>query len=237
MLYKYRSAQPRTLEIFESARLWFSPPSSFNDPFDCNLSEVRDHTDEDAANFLSQILEGKPDRDRLMVKPAPTAEIVRIMTAAKAAAIERTGVLSLSRNFDNILMWSHYADEHKGLVIEFDLAADPDFFVAPINVDYCEAYTPTNYLRNERESVDRIIRTKSEGWKYEQEVRVMKHGVTGHVNIKPRAIRRVIFGCRVEDKFVENVRNACSRGGLAHVRFAKMKVAYARFALELEELA
>ncbi|TOC13300.1 hypothetical protein CGJ90_24575, partial [Vibrio parahaemolyticus] len=30
------------------------------------------------------------------------------------------GICSLSKTFENILMWSHYADNHKGFVVEFE---------------------------------------------------------------------------------------------------------------------
>ena len=34
--------------------------------------------------------------------------------------INNIGIFSLSKVPDNILMWSHYADSHKGIVLEFD---------------------------------------------------------------------------------------------------------------------
>lgn len=34
------------------------------------------------------------------------------------------GVLSLTKRFDNQLMWAHYADSHKGIVLEFDPSSD-----------------------------------------------------------------------------------------------------------------
>jgi len=45
------------------------------------------------------------------------------------AAIERTelqslekyGVLCFSRSWNNVLMWSHYADRHKGICLGFDV--------------------------------------------------------------------------------------------------------------------
>lgn len=40
------------------------------------------------------------------------------------------GIISLTTNNDNLLMWSHYADEHKGVVIGFDINENnpSDFF-------------------------------------------------------------------------------------------------------------
>jgi hypothetical protein len=33
-----------------------------------------------------------------------------------------TGVLSLSARFDSPLMWSHYADQHRGVCVEYDVS-------------------------------------------------------------------------------------------------------------------
>ena len=37
-LYKFRNFGTRTNEIIEKSEFYFALPSSFNDPFDCNLS-------------------------------------------------------------------------------------------------------------------------------------------------------------------------------------------------------
>ena len=43
------------------------------------------------------------------------------------------GIISLTTNNNNLLMWSHYADEHKGIVIGFDINENnpSDFFYTP----------------------------------------------------------------------------------------------------------
>lgn len=46
--------------------------------------------------------------------------------AARRALDERFGVLCLAERPDDVLMWSHYADHHRGLVFELD-AASPFF--------------------------------------------------------------------------------------------------------------
>ena len=42
--------------------------------------------------------------------------------------IENSGILSLSKRSKNITMWSHYADNHKGLVFELEIKKDLDSF-------------------------------------------------------------------------------------------------------------
>src|SRR5437773_316805 len=37
VLYKYQSVTPRSIENLTNAQVWFSCPSTFNDPFDCRI--------------------------------------------------------------------------------------------------------------------------------------------------------------------------------------------------------
>lgn len=213
--------------------MWFSKPQSFNDPFDCNLSEVSPHTQDEANKFLEHVLEGRPDRDKLLTKGMTIEQAEIILAEAKDAILSTTGILCLSQEFDNILMWSHYTNSHKGLVIELDLTQDVEFFLSPIRVKYQEAYHPTNYFIDQHNSVTEIISTKACCWSYENEVRIMKVDQTGKVKIKPQAIKKVIFGCKAEPEFISRIRGLCSTPELQHVVFSQLKPSYAKFALEI----
>jgi hypothetical protein len=158
------------------------------------------------------------------------------MKSAKAAKLDETGVLSLARACDNILMWSHYAANHTGLVIELDMLADPGFFATPINVRYQAAYVPTNYFIDPHGAVERTISTKSDAWSYESEVRIMKPSGVGAVSFNHKVITRVIFGCRATDSFIDEIKAVCSDESYAHVHYAKTRVAYGRFALEIDPI-
>jgi len=46
----------------------------------------------------------------------------------------RIGIFCLSRKSDSLLMWSHYADQYAGAVVEFDAAHE--LFAHPIDVEY-----------------------------------------------------------------------------------------------------
>jgi hypothetical protein len=87
---------------------------------------------------------------------------------------ETKAILCFSRNWDNILMWSHYGDSHAGVCLGFDI---PDGEPGE-NYDTDVLYQP-NVLPSPRRQedlnlalVDRLLRTKHESWSYEQEVRM-----------------------------------------------------------------
>lgn len=216
--------------------MWFSTPESFNDPFDCNLSEVSPHTQEDANRFLNHVLKGRPDRNRLMARGTTIANAEKIMLDSKKEVLSKTGVLCLSSTFDNILMWSHYTNSHKGLVVELDILEDPDFFLSPVKVNYTDAYEPTNYFQDQHSAVKKIISTKSTCWSYEKEVRIIKNGVTGYVSFNPKAIRRLIFGCKSDSRFISRIIDHCSAPDLKHVNLSKLSISYAKFELDIAQL-
>lgn len=87
--------------------------------------------------------------------------------ATKALFEKNNGILCFSTNWWNPLMWSHYADRHKGICLGFD-------------IDDEHQKTKVIYLNNrpsipEKRDQDfgrQFLLTKHEDWKYEEEVRL-----------------------------------------------------------------
>lgn len=92
-------------------------------------------------------------------------------------------------------MWSHYSDNHKGIVIEFDVLDDTNFFEIPIHVNYQKIYIPLKYYDDPESAVIKTISTKSNLWSYEEEIRIMK--TSGLHSINREAIKLIYFGCNV----------------------------------------
>jgi hypothetical protein len=84
-----------------------------------------------------------------------------------------TAILCFSRNWDNLLLWSHYGDSHRGVCLGFDT---PVGYLGP-NYDTDVLYQPNLLRIRGPEDVNfdlanRLLRTKHESWSYEQEVRM-----------------------------------------------------------------
>jgi hypothetical protein len=80
--------------------------------------------------------------------------------------IARTyGVLCFSKTWDNPVLWSHYADRHRGIALGFD-----------INSDIVKEVTCTRSRppigRADEPTLHTLLYTKHYDWQYEQEVRV-----------------------------------------------------------------
>jgi hypothetical protein len=86
---------------------------------------------------------------------------------------KETGILCFSRNWDNLLLWSHYGASHTGVCFGFDISeGDPG-----ANFDTDVLYQPGLLQIRFPQDVNfdlanRMMRTKHESWSYEQEVRM-----------------------------------------------------------------
>jgi len=77
-----------------------------------------------------------------------------------------------SWSWSNVLMWSHYAERHKGICLGFDVPEG-----CAKNVEYVGEVKHIGVLRTavadeNDEILKHLIWTKYEGWSYEQEVRL-----------------------------------------------------------------
>ncbi|WDE07852.1 DUF2971 domain-containing protein [Thalassomonas viridans] len=97
------------------------------------------------------------------------------------------GIVSLTETHDNLLMWSHYADEHRGMVIGFDIpqASPFEFFLdagAGVSAGKGSHFHKVNYRKFRQFSgeinasnLDEVrlhyMLSKSDEWIYEKEHR------------------------------------------------------------------
>lgn len=112
-LYKY---MPYRKKFFEDPLLRLTPTSDFNDPFDSVPSK-------EAILKKLAFLSCEDGEEYKEAKP----ELFDKMHTEKADVqgdLDGLGVLCLSEDYHNLLMWSHYADEHKGIVVGFDCDDD-----------------------------------------------------------------------------------------------------------------
>ena len=173
ILYKYVSFRAGR-KILESASLGFTQPEFFNDPFDMPV-----YPGQGGMTEISQI----PERLRVMGQERSWAD--------------NTGILSLTRTATNALMWAHYANQHRGMVIGVDVVAagltdearnlvpaqygsviyvsrrsSQPFVVQPatnLAAGATHRFSPEHY-----EHLQRLFLHKPLCWSYEEEVRVVK---------------------------------------------------------------
>lgn len=225
-LFKYRSLSSiNTYKIFINKELHFSAPKDFNDPFDCKINAVISDEDDFALSLEKYV----PNED---VTSALDNDYN--INDTINGVFNRKGICSFSKEKDNILMWSHYADSHRGICLEFDITKDYDFFVSPIIIKYKRNY-PTVDVSKTRDKVgEKLLTTKYEGWQYEQEVRIYKEAY-GEYEFKPTSLKAIYFGCKVEDSERKNLYEFI-RGieCFGHVEFYKGKVSEFEYKIDFD---
>lgn len=233
-LYKFRGIE-RAKEIISNSEFYFSDAVNFNDPFDTKLSEVRYSVRDWKKSIVEQGLP-KSTINQLIKKAKKDSGFVN---RHSENAVEKTrrdiGVLSLSKTYRNILLWSHYSQDHKGVAFELNVLEDLAFFVSPLSMDYVKGYEPLNYPKHGEKAVLKNLITKAEDWRYEQEIRIIKK-TRGVVKINKNAIRKIIFGCNCKTDTVEKLIKLCGEKGFTSTQFFKAEKSYGKFELHFSKI-
>jgi hypothetical protein len=82
-----------------------------------------------------------------------------------------------SRSWTNVIMWSHYADKHRGLCLGFDVISD-----CARDVKYVKQVMIVGKLHQSMKSendevLEHLLGAKYDGWSYEEEVRLTGRAV------------------------------------------------------------
>lgn len=101
---------------------------------------------------------------------------VRAAVRATREAIDKsTGVICFSSSWSNPVLWSHYADKHRGMALGFEI---PDNYVIPVKYSSKMQKADVESIVNASD-VDlasdfacSLLATKFADWKYEDESRV-----------------------------------------------------------------
>ena len=220
-LYKYRSLQDeehkrRAMEIITESKLYFSRPTDFNDPFDCKADKgYYDPKDEkEKRKMLERAFIRKfPDKSRqvcrqMAKKTNTNHETLSLTEDIQTHSINNSGVFSFSEEKDNILLWSHYADGHKGLCLGFAITKK---IKSLFNITYQSERPQNGALKGSVVQFKDIVCTKSKDWAYEKAWRYIytpsRDGTVGYGR-KPfpkESLVGIIFGCEMPDKHKKEI--------------------------------
>lgn len=242
-LYKYRKFDARTLSMLINREIYFANPENLNDPHDCQISI--------AAAILEAISIAKKRHPSSLT--LPKVNLLRKLASISPKMetdIKSTGVFSLSRTSKNVLMWTHYADEHRGLCIGFRLSnkfltvndeskvvgtnqcgyfPNNPFVDYLVNIGVTEELLPWNDFWMRIFSIGLVAKHNS--WKYEQEVRVVRKE-PGTEWFQPKEIVEIIFGLNMDSEDRKTVIKLLSSPEWAHVKLSKMTKSSGSFGLE-----
>jgi len=273
--YKYMALE--RLASVRQGRIRFTQPGAFNDPFEmpafkaaearamrlAGLAGLTTQTGEiltglsqgqiPAAAFvppISYFLGTAPEPERRQAKPVPSERAID-----KIRKIDEVfGILSLSMTADNLLLWAHYASEHRGVAVEID-PRDREFDRHTSQYRNFERAGQVRYsaVRPRIPETDEILFehffVKSPEWAYEQEYRIVRkfESAVQTIDAKPfpihlyglpaSAIRRIIFGARVTAEQRSTVINQTTADpAFAHVDFAEAILDPTEFKVDIRDL-
>ena len=271
LLYKY--CNPAGTAILKNNSIKVTPPKEFNDPFEFAsrptgkwpLKKVVKELQDEA--FLQKLykmeLEHQPgitfeeyrefittDPDTLEDIRQKTENLMSVYPYAFADQVsKRVGIVSFSQDHQNILMWSHYAENHTGFVIGFEAAKIP--YLKLFGVKYSDSSIPEYDLEVEEssdaytEQYTEIMCRKSPVWEYEKELRIsvrledcdyLEEPGLYIYNLPPESFNLVILGCRMTQKTREQLSKILSEERYSHVKVIQAMPSTVEYKLEMQRI-
>lgn len=151
------------------------------------------------------------------------------------------GVLSLAERNDCPLMWSHYADNHKGICLGYEIPDNVKNTIKPINytgesreIKISQIIAMLNNDTSAKTAIeDAIFLRKASDWRYEKEWRMIS-GV-GLQNAQLN-LTEINFGLRCKDTTIYSVMKSLEKRALP-VKFYQIVAMPNQFTLERQEIS
>lgn len=217
--YKYQSADDRAIQNLLECKAVFSSRLNFNDPFDCHIRLIEPTPEETVILLASN--QGKYDH-YFKGKEFEEGRQALILNANKAfnKMINNYTFYCLSSSGKNNLMWSYYADAHKGFCIEFKadtISADKVSYEKSLPFIKLADFlgTDENHL-DLGKNIWTALRLKLDEWKHEDEYRfqpdnsmqsvsILDDGMGKIFTYPPDWIESIIFGYRASPDTINRI--------------------------------
>ena len=216
-VYKFFSTNLYNIEALKEKYIYLTHFSKFNDPFDCNF------------NLIDFSKQNKKSNQKKKEK-------------SLIENFKNIGVSCFSRKNDSILMWSHYAENHKGFCIEFYNNRN-EYDLNPLDINYIKNFKNINYYTNKKDALCHMLYTKSVEWEYEQELRLVKTNIKNDINRKlyydTKSIKTIYFGVNADIKLIDNIIKIIQTNFtdvIWKIKIFKAKLSKNSFKIEWEEI-
>lgn len=201
--------------------------------------------------FLSRSNIGKEETKEIVSKVLKNVDTHhKVENKFKEVINNFLGILSLTSKVDNLLMWAHYANQHKGFVIELD---ENHLFLKAEEVDnnIYRGIQKVNYSKERPYKLledfqhEEIFINKSDEWSYENEYRVIKKlknadEIRGNIYLfkfPKDLIKSIYCGCNIENTRKNKIVKLIQEDeNLHHIKIYQSKVSNKHYKLEFEEI-
>lgn len=208
-----------------------------------DLVHSKSMTMKQAQRELKELLPHNQDSDELKRRQKIFLQNLRIFCASEIP--------------NNLLMWSHYADQHKGFVFKFNTMSIEktlrkefrtilysDSYVSSLDLDAWANSAVFGIPHVNTRQIHNVLLTKHTDWAYEREWRIYSQfqidetdftGMHDDIQIPVTAIDSIYAGSRCPQHDFEEVRSICARN-MINCDMFKFRQAKAKFALEKQDL-
>lgn len=230
MIYKFFSCPtgPETVsrlcQILEKNTLWAASPNTFNDPFECKVAlDLTASEEERRARYKKDNPSATEENFQSWNSGLDQAKW-HVEQSTRSGILQTYGISCFTREWENELLWAHYAKDHTGFCIGFEESTllQWDQLTGASDVEYRDDVYPFRFFHDSLpEFAKRTIFTKSSRWAYEQEYRLVFEG-SGVKVMPPGAIVEVTIGCRASHELRQELQNMQVSSGLALYQASEM---------------
>jgi len=225
--FKYNEDHPEYLAtLFCEAKLYHSLPISLNDPFECRPHFKYPTKCGDAykmRKYLNRLgkeqgLSTKKAKQMVSINMSRPEKLQSGLTESVLKAYNEIRICCFTKSNRNLLLWSHYANSHQGICVQFDASQLP--LSATFKVKYQKEYPTIDFPQPKDIRALRPLLIKSRIWDYEEEYRsildpegspIMRRSGASYL-LRNDAIQAVYFGVNTPDQHQENIKSMIDNG-------------------------
>ena len=210
-IFRFRQNTERTIEEIANNYIFFPDRNALNDPFDSSPELVYLTKNPEATiklyELVSQGITDQKAKEYFHKKYSLEKLHQHAQEKVKDFILE-FGVACFSMYFMNMPLWANYANDNRGVCLQFNSDIDNSFFSVLGPVIYVEDLTKLEFSPITNESdMWKIFFRKAKNWEYEKEIRLVK-GFKGKANYDKKALRNVILGYKSESNFIQKIVSA-----------------------------
>ena len=237
--FKYRAVNKNLIDSLVHSTLYFSPRENLNDPFDSQI---------DVSKIIESLLNG--DIDNKLRTDLEFIQSKGEFFSNFERGYKDFGICSFATELENTLMWSHYADEHRGIVLLYDMPREfldnPEEILGVSQVAYKEN-TISHWLRENAHKFEKdhfefvtgllkvVITAKSPEWGYENEGRIIRPR-SGAYEAPRSILKGITFGLRTSEKDEKLIRSIAEKY-YQEILFSRIVRTGSDFGIHAEEFA
>lgn len=225
-LFRFRPVNKYLYDSLINNEIYFPTPAELNDPFDCSL-DIR-------KSLMTALSQSEEEIRKFIDHMLSNSQAIDFLTTV----LSTHGVCSFTSETKNSVLWTHYADDHRGVCFRYVFPESGILFediIGFTKVVY-EQNALTDWIKSNAHKfchgndymvsdflVDlakNLLGMKDKCWAYEQEYRLIKQ-THGCLKVPKEYLKEICFGLNTLDEDIRTIKKLMDNCGYVVV-FCKM---------------